>query len=42
MTKYNGLLIPALVTYNGTWNVPFKKRETAVFAAKFLNFTGAQ
>lgn len=42
MTKFNGLLIPSLVTYNGTWNVPFKKRETAVFVAKFVNFTGAQ
>lgn len=42
MTKFNGLLIPSLVTYNGTWNVPFKKRETAVFVAKFLNFTSPQ
>ncbi|RFS19838.1 hypothetical protein DVR12_22365 [Chitinophaga silvatica] len=42
MTKFNGLLIPALVTYNGTWDVPFKKRETAVFSAKFSNFTAAQ
>ncbi|MEC5146713.1 hypothetical protein [Chitinophaga sp. 212800010-3] len=42
MTRFNGLLIPALVTYNGTWNIPFRKRETAVFVAKFLNFTGAQ
>ncbi|NLR61218.1 hypothetical protein HGH93_24160 [Chitinophaga polysaccharea] len=42
MTKYNGLLIPSLVSYSGTWNVPFKKRETAVFAAKFMNFTAAQ
>ncbi|PSL47649.1 hypothetical protein CLV51_102506 [Chitinophaga niastensis] len=42
MTKIDGLLIPALVTYNGTWNVPFKKRETAVFIARFYNFTSAQ
>jgi hypothetical protein len=42
MTRYNGLLIPALVTYNGTWDVPFKKRETAVFAARFQHFTAAQ
>jgi hypothetical protein len=42
MTKFNGLLIPSLVTYNGTWNVPFKKRETAIFVAKFVNFTAAQ
>lgn len=39
MTKQHGLLIPALVTYNGTWNVPFKKRETAMFIAKFHDFT---
>jgi hypothetical protein len=42
MTKFNGLLIPALVTYNGTWDVPFKKRETAVFSAKFSQFTAAE
>ncbi|GAA0541517.1 hypothetical protein GCM10009415_24300 [Chitinophaga japonensis] len=35
MTKKNDLLIPALVTYDGTWDVPFKKRETAKFIAKF-------
>lgn len=35
MTKKNDLLVPALVTYDGTWNVPFKKRETASFVAKF-------
>jgi hypothetical protein len=41
MTKQQGLLIPALVTYDGTWNVPFKKRETATFVAKFHSFTAA-
>ncbi|SFE13761.1 hypothetical protein SAMN05518672_104621 [Chitinophaga sp. CF118] len=40
MTKQQGLLIPALVTYDGTWDVPFKKRETAVFIAKFHDFKG--
>ncbi|HEY8918692.1 MAG TPA: hypothetical protein VIM87_19745 [Chitinophaga sp.] len=35
MTKKNDLLIPALVTYDGTWDVPFKKRETAAFVARF-------
>ncbi|MBW8684034.1 hypothetical protein [Chitinophaga rhizophila] len=39
MTKQQGLLIPALVTYDGTWDVPFKKRETAKFIAKFHSFT---
>ncbi|HEY0272770.1 MAG TPA: hypothetical protein VGC22_06255 [Chitinophaga sp.] len=38
MTKAHDLLIPALVTYNGTWDVAFKKRETAVFVARFSNF----
>lgn len=38
MTKQQGLLIPALVTYSGTWNVPFKKRETAAFIARFSGF----
>jgi hypothetical protein len=42
MTKVSGLLIPALVSYNGTWDVPFKKRETAVFSAKFSNFKAAE
>ncbi|WP_143307916.1 hypothetical protein [Chitinophaga vietnamensis] len=39
MTKQFGLLIPALVTYSGTWNVAFKKRETASFIAKFYDFS---
>ncbi|SHM12779.1 hypothetical protein SAMN05444266_106454 [Chitinophaga jiangningensis] len=38
MTKVNDLLIPALVTYAGSWDVAFKKRETAAFIAKFHNF----
>lgn len=38
MTKQGGLLIPALVTYSGTWDVVFKKRETAAFIAKFHDF----
>ncbi|RPD40984.1 hypothetical protein [Chitinophaga barathri] len=38
MTKLDDLLLPALITYDGTWNVPFKKRETAVFTAKFFDF----
>lgn len=38
MTKHAGLLIPALVTYSGTWDVAFKKRETASFIAKFQDF----
>lgn len=42
MTKQQGLLIPALVTYDGTWDVPFKKRETAKFIARFHTFTTPQ
>lgn len=42
MTKQFGLLIPALVTYNGTWDVAFKKRETAAFVAKFYDFKAAE
>ncbi|PUZ30343.1 hypothetical protein DCM91_02385 [Chitinophaga costaii] len=38
MTKVNDLLIPLLVTYDGTWDVAFKKRETASFIARFGNF----
>ena len=38
MTKLDDLLLPALITYDGTWNVPFKKRETAVFTPKFFDF----
>ncbi|MGX5819612.1 hypothetical protein ACWKWU_15555 [Chitinophaga lutea] len=38
MTKLGDLLLPALITYDGTWNVPFKKRETAVFTARFSEF----
>lgn len=42
MTKQQGLLIPSLVTYDGTWDVPFKKRETATFVAKFHSFDAAK
>lgn len=38
MTKLDDLLLPAVITYDGTWNVPFKKRETAVFTARFSDF----
>lgn len=39
LVKKGDLLTPTLVTYDGTWDVPFKKRETAVFIAKFHEFT---
>ncbi|SIO06948.1 hypothetical protein [Chitinophaga niabensis] len=42
MTKKDDLLLPALITYSGTWNVPLKKRETADFTAKFTEFKSEQ
>lgn len=29
---------PEVVTYRGTWNIPFKKRETGYFTINFSNF----
>lgn len=39
LVKKQDLLTPTLVTYEGTWDVPFRKRETAIFIAKFHEFT---
>ena len=39
LVKKQDLLIPSLVTYDGTWDIPFRKRETGVFIAKFHDFT---
>ncbi|ATL47629.1 hypothetical protein COR50_10890 [Chitinophaga caeni] len=39
MTHVGDLLVPSLITYDGTWNVPFKKRETAKFKARFHHFS---
>jgi hypothetical protein len=38
MTKFEGLLVPELLIYNGTWKVAFKKREQGVFTATLYNF----
>lgn len=38
MTKYQGLLVPELLTYNGNWKVAFKKRERGVFTATLFDF----
>ncbi|UYQ93914.1 hypothetical protein MKQ68_02240 [Chitinophaga horti] len=38
MTKVGDLLVPALITYSGTWDVAVKKRETADFTARFFDF----
>lgn len=39
MTKFEDLLVPKVMRYNGTWNVIFKKRERAVFTATLFDFT---
>ena len=39
LIKKGEYLTPTLVTYEGTWDVPFRKRETAMFIAKFHDFT---
>jgi hypothetical protein len=38
MTKFEGLLVPEVLTYNGTWKVAFKKRETGIFTATLFDF----
>jgi hypothetical protein len=37
LTHAAGLLIPALVRYNGDWDLPFRKRERGVFTATFFD-----
>ncbi|TAN15902.1 MAG: hypothetical protein EPN37_08955 [Chitinophagaceae bacterium] len=38
MTHFDNLMVPAVLFYNGSWKVPFHKREHAVFTAKFYDF----
>ena len=38
MTRFDGMLVPELLTYNGNWKVAFKKRERGVFTAALFNF----
>lgn len=38
MTKFDGLLVPRLLVYNGTWKVAFKKREKGIFTATIFDF----
>lgn len=38
MTQFETYTVPQLIRYNGSWNVPFKKREKAVFTATFFDF----
>ncbi|MBC7850036.1 MAG: hypothetical protein H7Y31_09870 [Chitinophagaceae bacterium] len=37
MTQFEGLLIPAMLRYNGSWDIMFKKRENAVFTATIFD-----
>jgi hypothetical protein len=38
MTKFEGLLVPELLVYNGNWKVAFKKRERGIFTATIFDF----
>lgn len=38
MTKFEDLLVPKVLRYNGSWGVVFKKRENAVFTATLFDF----
>ena len=38
MTKFNDLIVPKVLRYNGNWDVIFKKREHGVFTATLSDF----
>lgn len=38
MTKFDGMLVPELLVYNGNWKVAFKKRERGIFTATLFDF----
>lgn len=38
MEKYQDLLVPKLIRYNGNWHALFKKRERGVFTATLFGF----
>jgi hypothetical protein len=38
MTRFEGMLVPELLSYNGNWKVAFKKREKGVFVATLFDF----
>ena len=38
MTKFQGLLVPSILTYNGNWKVAFKRRERGLFTATLFDF----
>lgn len=39
MTKFEDLLVPKVLRYNGTWDVVLKKREKGAFTATLFDFT---
>ena len=39
MTKFEDLLVPAVLRYNGSWDVVLKKREQGAFTATLFDFT---
>ena len=38
MEKFNDMLVPKLIRYNGNWHAIFKKRERGVFTATLFGF----
>jgi len=38
MTKFDDLLVPQVLRYNGNWKVAFKKRERGLFTATLFDF----
>jgi hypothetical protein len=38
LSKIDGILVPTLLRYNGTWGVVFKKRERGIFTATLYDF----
>jgi hypothetical protein len=38
MTRFQGMLVPELLTYNGSWKVALKKRERGIFTATIFDF----
>ena len=37
LTHAEGILVPALIRYNGNWDIPFRKRERGVFTATIFD-----
>jgi hypothetical protein len=39
MTRFEDLLVPSVIRYNGQWSVLFKKKERGVFTATLFDFS---